>query len=230
MAKLALFDIDGTLLNCQPSHERAFSHVFEALFGIPGRLTDIAFAGMLTQDILTDVCAQHGVIVLHHDPRLAQAVVLLETQMIACMADDNLQAILPGVTDLLETLRAGGLMMGVYTGNPQTVGEALLRRFGLYERFHLFTYGDEGINRAALLQLSLERAISLHRTEILPQDVVVFGDSVHDIQAARRLGMVSVGVATGPTALDDLIQQQPDHIVTDLQDTQALLQILQCTG
>lgn len=61
---LLLFDVDQTLVDILPQQTAAFATAFRTVFGIPGRLTDVAFAGMTTPNILRAVALLHGVTAL----------------------------------------------------------------------------------------------------------------------------------------------------------------------
>lgn len=228
MVELVLFDIDGTLLDCHPCQERAFAHVFRTVFGIEGKLTDVVYPGMLTPAIITEVCAHHGVQVMTKDPRMDDAITSLRAQVADCMAaQDAAACILPGVVQLLDALHQQDVLLGVYTGNPRVVAEVLLQSTGLDSYFGVFAYGDEAPTRRDLLRLSLQRATTLIGTPILTQHVIAIGDSVHDVQAAHAVGIISMAVATGATDQRHLQQHAPDLLLPDLRDAEPLLHRIQ---
>ena len=52
-------------------------------------------------------------------------------------------------------------------------------------------------------------------------DVVIIGDSVHDVLCGRDLGVRAVAVATGRTSPERLAEVEPDALLADFSDTTA---------
>ena len=57
-------------------------------------------------------------------------------------------------------------------------------------------------------------------------DILVVGDTPHDIACARAVGAVPVGVATGTFTVDQLKATGADIVFEDLSDTGAFLELL----
>ena len=85
------------------------------------------------------------------------------------------------------------VMLGVATGNVRAGAEAKLAAAGLDGYFALGGYGSDSHLRAELVAAAIARA--RRRAEI--REVVVVGDTIHDISAARACGAVACAVATG---------------------------------
>jgi phosphoglycolate phosphatase-like HAD superfamily hydrolase len=82
------------------------------------------------------------------------------------------------------------------------------------------------MDRRRLPSLAARRAHALLGTRFRPGDVVVIGDTPHDIDCARAFGAVAVAVATGQHSRDELLAERPDLFFDDLADVDRVLAAL----
>ena len=82
--------------------------------------------------------------------------------------------------------------------------------------FPIGAYGSEADDRNELPKLALDRAIAHVRHNISGQDVIIIGDTVKDVEAARAIGGVAVTVFTGFEDRQLLINSKPDYMLEDL--------------
>jgi phosphoglycolate phosphatase len=102
--------------------------------------------------------------------------------------------VLAGVGDALAWLAVRPeVLLGVATGNVRAGADAKLAAAGLAGYFALGGYGSDSHLRAELVAAAIARG--RQRADI--REVVVVGDTVHDISAARACGAVACAVATG---------------------------------
>lgn len=124
----------------------------------------------------------------------------------------------PGAPELVSHLRGqSDAILALVTGNVSSSAPVKLRAAG-YEPSHFVVgaYGSDAMDRDALPPLALARAIELHRQDILPEQVIVVGDTPADVQCARALGAVAVAVRTGYCEPEELEAMQPDYLLDDL--------------
>ena len=57
-------------------------------------------------------------------------------------------------------------------------------------------------------------------------DVIVVGDTPHDVACALAAGARPVGVATGPFSVQQLLDSGAEAVFDDLSDTDAFLKLL----
>ncbi|MDB4958676.1 MAG: Haloacid dehalogenase domain protein hydrolase [Myxococcales bacterium] len=199
MTVLYLFDIDGTLLDAHGSGRGAFDAVFAEHHGIANASEGIRYGGKTDPAIVEEIflarmgraptAAEHAAFVEAYLPRLrsqlaAQGVRVLE-----------------GVVATLELLaRLGHVRLGVATGNIRAGADAKLAAAGLHPWFELGGYGCDSPKRAELVATAIERGRA--RGEV--REVVVVGDTIHDIAAARACGATVCAVATGSDSADKL--------------------------
>jgi phosphoglycolate phosphatase-like HAD superfamily hydrolase len=80
--------------------------------------------------------------------------------------------------------------------------------------FSLYTFGDEAETRSELARLSLAKLQTI--TRVSAGEVMIVGDAVADIEAARAVGAVSIAVATGFHSLEELARANPDYLWANL--------------
>jgi phosphoglycolate phosphatase-like HAD superfamily hydrolase len=79
------------------------------------------------------------------------------------------------------------------------------------------------MDRRRLPGLATRRAHALVGYPFAPTEVVVIGDTPHDIDCARAFGAMAVAVTTGRYTRDELLADRPDHLFDDLGDVERVL-------
>ncbi|WP_045387500.1 HAD family hydrolase [Falsirhodobacter sp. alg1] len=155
-----------------------------------------------TPDDITDV-------LIAHLPEWTRA------DLVACMNEEAARApMVPAVPllPLLDRLRERGLVLGVATNDSEQPARVHLETHGIADHFAFVAGSDSGFGgKPAAGQL---HAFCRH-TGFDPAEVIMVGDSTHDLAAARAAGMISVGVLTGPAMRADL-QPLADAVLTDI--------------
>lgn len=219
------FDIDGTLINTGGAGRIAFAETFRHLFGVEQISTDVAFAGRSDRAIAQDLMRVHGIDVTPENwlrfttaflPRLEQVLI------------HSAGEILPGVVELLDELSARNhVRIGLLTGNIAAGARAKLSHYRLFERFAFGGYGDDWTDRCDIAVAALEAAKThLNGTWHEGRQLIVIGDTPADIQCARAIKAVAVGVATGGASREQLAEAKPDILLADLSDSRELLSLL----
>jgi phosphoglycolate phosphatase-like HAD superfamily hydrolase len=217
------------MLNLFEFHQASYAQMFQDIFGIPASIRDIAFSGKTTPNILREVCSKHGLANDFVEERLALAcdyITEASRHKLIALGDGIQQYILPGVRALLNELQAVGLTLGVLSGNPPALGHFVLEQAQLHTYFRLFTFGTEAESRSELARLSLNKLRAFVDPRLIPEQVVIIGDSVIDVQAALEVGALSLAVATGFHSRDELAACNPHWLFADLTDTDRLVATL----
>ncbi|HBA83029.1 MAG TPA: hypothetical protein DCZ95_02940 [Verrucomicrobia bacterium] len=218
-----LFDIDGTLLDMRGAGRRSFALALEHLFGWKDNLDYINFAGNTDLNVLQQVLAHRQVHLSEQDIAAFFARVPQELEREAQEAE---LVLYPGVRPLLETLAADErAVLGLVTGNIEACAKIKLQQFDLHGHFVLGGYGDRFSDRTDIARHALE----LVRERLQPgQQIlrcVLVGDTPYDVAAARNIGALAVGVATGKFTLADLQKAGADHALENLFDTAGVIQL-----
>lgn len=222
MPLLALFDIDGTLVNTGGAGRRAMARAFLATLGVEGVMDDVPLAGRTDEAIIGDVLARSGAAAWAGNGwRRA-----FEQHYFSALLDElatgpgDGRAVLPGVRPLLDALEAAGdVKLALLTGNFRASAEIKLAHFDLWRRFAWGAFGGETVSRNDLLPIALQHAAEHGLPPLAPERVVIIGDTTHDVACARAGGVRCLAVATGGEAPDALRDAGADLVVDDLSDT-----------
>jgi phosphoglycolate phosphatase len=189
---LYLFDIDGTLLMAPGSGRAAFDEVFAAHHAVANASDGVRYGGKTDPAIIEEIFVAR----LGRPPTAEEIAAFLDAylpRLRRLLADRGVR-VLDGVPGALAYLEARpGVVLGVATGNVRAGAEAKLAAAGLLHRFELGGYGCDSRVRAELVARAIERG----RARGPVDEVVVVGDTIHDIAAARACGATVCAVATG---------------------------------
>jgi phosphoglycolate phosphatase-like HAD superfamily hydrolase len=135
--------------------------------------------------------------------------------------------VLPGVFELLDTLRARtDCVVALLTGNLARGAELKLTHYGLWHYFDFGAYADDHHDRNELGPVARARAKDRHGLEFAAEDIIVLGDTPHDVACARAIGAKAVAIATGRHSRADLEASAPDYLFDDLSDVASVLNVL----
>jgi phosphoglycolate phosphatase-like HAD superfamily hydrolase len=219
-ARLALFDIDHTLVDVLRFHEPALELALFEVFGVRASLRSIQFSGQTTVNILRTLALSAGVSAPAVATGLPDALKEFTRLLIDGLDTDLRASVLPGVRPLLDDLQRRGLTLGVASGNPRAVGLEVLERADLDHHFSIWGFGDEAADRRGVVSMAVTRAALLLGNHLQPAQVVVVGDSIRDVEAAKAIGARAVALATGLATARELLAARPDHLLLDLTDTE----------
>ncbi len=199
---LYLFDVDGTLLHAHGAGRAAFDAVMAAQHGVTDASAGVSYGGKTDPAIVDEIftarlgraasAAEHAAFLDAYIPRL-------RANLAASGAD-----VIEGVAFALAWLRTRpDVIAGVATGNVRAGADAKLAASGLAAWFggdHVGGYACDARVRSELVGAAIARG--RERGEV--REVVVVGDTVHDIAAARANGAIAIAVATGGVPADAL--------------------------
>ncbi len=124
--------------------------------------------------------------------------------------------LLPQVPELLRRLAdRREVSMGLLTGNWEEGARTKLACFDLNRFFPFGAFSDGRDHRGQLPPVALEKAAQITGQRFAPEETLIIGDSVLDVECARQHGMRSLAVATGYTELSVLEAADPDWAITD---------------
>jgi phosphoglycolate phosphatase len=205
MSLLAIFDLDGTLVDTPRAIVEAFAATFESL-GWPapetaairatiGRPLERAFSDLLAVP-LDDAHVGLGV----------QTYQVFFRELILPRAESLL---FPGVAEGLATLRDEGIALAVATSKFYASADALLKAVKLRHHFRVVVGADQVAQpkpHPATGRLILETL------GVAAAQAVMVGDTTHDLLMANAAGMRSIGVTYGVHGLEELQTSEPTWI------------------
>lgn len=121
---------------------------------------------------------------------------------------------LPGAAELLAELRNLGVSYGIATSGRRPEVDASLEALGLGTDTVVIERGNvERAKPEPDLFLACARQLGVE-----PTDCYVVGDAVWDLLAARRAGMLSIGLLSGGYGEDELIRAGAFRVYRDTRD------------
>jgi phosphoglycolate phosphatase len=222
-----LFDIDGTLLLSGGAGKRSLNRAFFRIHGVPDAFAGIRPHGMTDPAIFRQMVRR----TLRRDPTKPEMAELATTYLNELekeLVDAPTFQLMPGIPSILDRLSGmEWIHMGLATGNLERASRLKLKRGGIAHHFAFGGFGSDAEDRARLTDAACQRGRAMARNLSAP--VVVVGDTVLDVQAARSVGARSLAVCT--TGADRITLQDAgaDLVLDDLSDAESFLAFLEQT-
>ncbi len=207
-----LFDIDNTLLNTGGAGGHAMNRAFAELFGVEDGFRKIEFSGrtdlFILQGALEDGEIDGGPH-QHMDAFLSAYMRLLPGSLV-----EREGYVMPGFPQLLNKLHKAGARIGLATGNFSEGARLKLEFYELAGHFAGGGFGEVSRERSQVVAAAIREVAGGAQ----PEDVMVVGDTPHDITAALANGAIGVGVATGNYSVEELRESGAHITFEDFSD------------
>ena len=205
-----LFDIDGTMLHTRDLvHYNALNRAMREVYGKDTTIDGVEYHGLTDLGILRAALGQIGVTGAEFERKLPEALSLV------CLdVERNAAGLKPQVCDaipaVLEKLVRAGKLLGVASGNLESVGWHKINAAGLGGFFSFGVFSDHYEERAHVFA----RGVAFAKERLGNEAQVCFiGDTPNDIRAARSAGAQIISVCTGIYQREELVALQPDLCV-----------------
>ncbi|MGO3569304.1 MAG: fructose-1-phosphate/6-phosphogluconate phosphatase [Serratia grimesii] len=179
-----IFDMDGTILDTEPTHRKAWHEVLSRYGMTFDEAAMVALSGSPTWRIAQAIIASHQADL---DPHQLAAE---KTRAVEAMLLDSVRPL-----PLIEVVKAyhGRRPMAVGTGSEHRMAETLLRHLGLFHCFDAIVGADD-VQRHKPEPDTFLRCAEL--IGVPPEKCVVFEYADFGIQAAKSANMAVVDVRT----------------------------------
>jgi len=224
--KALLFDIDGTILNCNKAGKHSLIQACLDIFGTIGKMEVVDFQGKTDPLILTESLSAMG----FSDDIIRNGTGKLKEKYFSHLRENIIKyntVIMPGIPVLLDALsKQENIILGILTGNFRQSAEIKLAAAGVENYFRFGAFGDDAPNRNGLPPIAKNIIMERYGIEIDYSDFFIIGDTVYDIECAKASGAVSISVGTGWADKEKLLSRNPDYYFDDLSDTEKILNII----
>ncbi len=215
---LLIFDLDGTLLDSMQLHATVFAQILHEQYEVAEEISRQAYYRM------------------SGNPLGHQFEHVLQMQNIGGLhkVDENVEdfysrirqfdpTLFPDVLPALQRFREGGYILVVCSGNAPDIVQRRLAQTGIMPYFRLWMGTDLalGLSKGETHFRILRERLSLSREEFECNSMSV-GDSQHDIQVAKNVGILSVGRVNAFNAVS-LHEARPDYLISDFYELVHLL-------
>lgn len=218
-----LFDVDGTLVTTCGAGRRAVERTFETRYGSKDVLP-LSFGGMTDKAIVRNGLLALGMS-FDSDAALESEIDATLDAYLAVLAEEVRRAqirIHEGMVRAMDMADGRpNVALGLGTGNIRKGAEIKLRCVDIFDRFGFGGFGDDSIDRPALLMAGARRGAEKLGVPIEDCRIVIIGDTPKDISAAKAIGAECVAVATGMHDLAELRACEPTAVFANLADPRA---------
>ena len=213
LPRLAMFDLDGTLMDSVPDLAAAVDKMLMLLGREPAgieRVRDWVGNGsrVLVRRALAGGLGHEGVA----DELADEALALF---MQAYAGGHELTAVYPGVRECLDWLREREVKLAIITNKPAQFIEPLLEEKGLTGYFQWLVGGDtlpqQKPDPAALFWV-------MDKAGVAPGESLFVGDSRNDVRAAKAATVRCVALTYGYNHGEPIADEQPALVLGDLRE------------
>jgi phosphoglycolate phosphatase len=214
------WDLDGTLIDTKGAGVPALLSSVEQISGRTPDFERSSVAGLTDHQIILHLFKILDFPV--NGDQLNKALSLYSANLSIALEDQKVEVLGNGLRVLKELAELNFINL-VCTGNIASGAEIKLKSAGLLQEFEIGNvYTSKGIEpRSAILTEALTK------TKASSDEVVVIGDTEHDIFAAQEIGLKVIAVESRKYSLWDLEKFNPDAILKQGWDTEDFLQTLE---
>ena len=215
MIRLVLFDIDGTLIRTGGAGVKAFGKTFATEFNLPEATKNVVFHGRTDVSLVRQIFRENKI--ADTEANFARFF-----ERYPFWLDHYLHRLdggpCEGVPEFIQSLRTfpNAPLLGLLTGNIRLGAELKLRRYNLWEYFQTGAFADDHEDRNCIASCAHKRAQEKHIPDLRGEQILVVGDTAHDIQCGQSIGAKTLAVGTGNIPLPELAPHKPTYLVPDL--------------
>ena len=219
---LVLFDIDGTLIYSGGAGARALNLAFKEKYSIDEAMSVVNPHGQTDIAIVEEIFQKK----LGRTPTFEEVREILEFYLLYLREEvwkAEKYRVLDGVGETLEALASSkDFFLGLATGNIEEGARIKLERGDLNKYFKCGGFGSDHRERWQIVRKAWERC--LEYTGEVFSNVYVVGDTPLDIEAGKKAGFKTIGVATSIYTFEDLVKSGADFVINRMDE---LLMVLE---
>lgn len=238
--KLVLFDIDGTLIYHIDQTKQCgfprFEHAIKQIYGVNVRFSvKSSYNGWVDKQIVRSIISESLFPEKEFNDRwLNMGDALFAYAERQAAGGKKLYGPIQDAVSLAILLSGDKkYRIGLLTGNVKQMAYWKLDHAGIPSIFSFGLFGDTVDNRILLAKSVFDTFRNIFHKDILPSDIIIIGDSIHDVRCGKAIGAKTIAVATGTLTgkagihggsqyKKDLESEHPDLLVESLMDKSVL--------
>lgn len=194
-----IFDMDGTLTQTNQLIYDSFNHIAQVYQGKKFSESEItAMFGPPEEGALLNVVEQ---------PQLDEAMV----QYLRFYKENHgrLATLYPGIQEILRFIKNRGVLLALFTGKGTHTTSITLDEFGIRQYFDYIVTGNDVVKHKPSAE-GIQKIIMHFGLE--PGEVLMVGDSISDVRAARESGVKIAAVVWDSYAKEKILQMHTDEV------------------
>lgn len=205
MIKAFIFDLDGTLVNTERLHYRAWKQALKQNGVVDISFESyLSFAGTSNEKVAADFINSHSI-----KKSISELVLEKQTLYMELVPDVTL---CDGVHEILNAFK-GTVTMAVASSSHRKEVHAILKALDIKDSFSHIVGGDMVANQKPDPEIYLT---TIKLLGIKPHHSIAFEDSTHGLQAAKNAGMHSVAIPNEFTMTQDF--SRADLVINSLKE------------
>jgi len=218
--KAVIFDLDGTIVSFNLDYKVLRGEVRACLLRVA-----VPASVLSVKDSAFEMLKKTEVFV-RNSRRSAEEMEEIRNEVLGIAEKYELEAardtgLLPGVVETLTVLKRMGLKIGLFTLNSDKAANYILQRFKLGDFFGV-TVPRNKVDFVKPNPEHLEMALKV--LGVASEETVVVGDSGVDMESARELKAIAVGLPTGTSTIEQLKRHGANYIITSITDLPVLIE------
>lgn len=210
--RVALFDMDGTLVNTFEGVKNSLEYAADKL-GEPAPKNPRLFLGPPLKQSYTDYCG-------YDDEKIDTAIEYFreyynDKGILECELYD-------GMKTLLQDLKKAGVKIYLATSKPDIFAHRVARNLEISPYFDFFACASSDektiTTKEQVLSIAMEQLKDYDKSEI-----VMIGDRHFDINGAKAFGIPSIGVTFGFGSEEELKEAGATHIASTAEEIKAII-------
>lgn len=207
-----LFDLDGTLTDSGPGISGSARYALEKMGRpVPPQAVLNSFVGPPLSRQFPDVCG-------FNEEETAIAIEHFRVYFAERGIHQN--EVYPGIKDMLARLVAAGRRLHLATTKPLHLAQQVLNNFDLTQYFTCMAGTPPehgGRDKPEIVREVLENA------QVNPQNAVMVGDRLYDVEGAHENALPCIGVLYGYGGREELSGAGCDYLVGSVEDLERVL-------
>ena len=213
---LAIFDIDGTLVDSRYMIQTAMERAFTAKGLTPPEYDQTRQIVGLSLEVAIDRLAPRDL----GSAGLANLVEAYKDAFITMRrAGEESEPLYDGTADLLTGLKSGGWNLGVATGKSRRGLDAVMKREGWFDIFDCSFCADDGPGKPHPHMVNA----NLSALSVNSQNAVIIGDTHFDMSMGKAAGVHAIGVDWGFHSFDEVKAGGADVMVSTMSELSGAL-------